>query len=146
MLGQLTGHAQSIVAVSLRYRQGWVSERTEKGHHAESMLCQQCHIITSPPTHAPPTRTSTSPSLTSLHDLHQLDELVHVLPCSQEALKHEALEVLVHVCIQSSHHLQHTRTCNSLHVTPRATALWTIAGPKYFGSVVHTSMGKWLLL
>ena len=42
---------------------------------------------------------------TCLHDLDNLSELVHVFPTGQEPLQHEDPEILVHVALQTSHHL-----------------------------------------
>ncbi len=42
---------------------------------------------------------------TCLHDLYDLNEFVHVFPGSHEAFEHEPLEVLVHVTVHSTHHL-----------------------------------------
>ncbi len=42
---------------------------------------------------------------TCLHDFHNLNEFVHVFPGSHESLEHEPLEVLVHLTVDSTHHL-----------------------------------------
>lgn len=45
---------------------------------------------------------------TLLHDLHNLDHFIHVLPCSNQALQHQHLVVVEHVTILSPHHLKQT--------------------------------------
>jgi hypothetical protein len=42
----------------------------------------------------------------SLHDFRQEDDLVHVPPGSNEALKHEASEIMVHIALDAAHDLR----------------------------------------
>lgn len=43
---------------------------------------------------------------TLLHDFYNLDDLLHVLASSDEALEHKHLIIIEHVSIKSSHHLK----------------------------------------
>lgn len=45
------------------------------------------------------------PSLTLLHDLHNLQNSVHVLPSCYQTLKHQHLVVVKHVAVWTAHHL-----------------------------------------
>ena len=40
-----------------------------------------------------------------LHNLHELDDLVHVLPSRDQALKHQDLKVGEHVPVFTAHHV-----------------------------------------
>lgn len=44
--------------------------------------------------------------ITLLHDLHYLDDFLHMLACSYEPLKHEHLVIIEHVSILATHDLQ----------------------------------------
>lgn len=43
--------------------------------------------------------------LTLLHDLHDLQDPVHVLPGCYQTLQHQHLEVVEHVTVRTAHHL-----------------------------------------
>ena len=46
------------------------------------------------------------PGLACLHDLNNLQALVHVLASSKKTLQHQDLEVVVHVAVIASHNLK----------------------------------------
>lgn len=46
--------------------------------------------------------------LTLLHDLHDLQDSVHVFPGCYQTLKHQHLVVVEHVAVWTAHHLTHT--------------------------------------
>lgn len=44
--------------------------------------------------------------ITLLHDLHYLDDFLHMFACSNETLKHEHLVIVEHVSILTAHDLK----------------------------------------
>lgn len=52
---------------------------------------------------------------TSLHDLYDGDDSVHVFPGSDKALEYEYLIVFIHVTAHSTHHLQRNSMHNNMH-------------------------------
>ena len=54
-----------------------------------------------------------------LHDLHDVEDLVHVLPGRQQTLQQQNLVVHKHVPVRTAHYLQHNRHTTHCNTTDK---------------------------